>query len=158
MCRNAFEYCNSCKLLIDKPTRITSSSATLIDHIISDNVTSEAISGIGLSDISDHLAVFAIIPASYKCNKPNRRIIHDMTNLNQDHFWNDLWQQLNENLTQDDDDPNAYISDFCNLFSQTIDKHVARRPITRRKQFSTLKPWITNGLPTSKVEKRRSVY
>ena len=90
---------NSCKLLIDKPTRITPSSATLIDHIISNNVSSETISGIGLCDISGHLAVFAIIPASYKCNKTNKRIIYDMRNVNQDHFLNDLCQQFNENLT-----------------------------------------------------------
>ena len=48
---------NSCNLLIDKPTQITSSSATLIDHILSNNVSSETISGIGLCDTSDHLAV-----------------------------------------------------------------------------------------------------
>ena len=45
---------NSCNLLIDKPTRITSSSAALIDHIISNNVSSETIRGIGLCDIFDH--------------------------------------------------------------------------------------------------------
>ena len=88
---------NSCKSLIDKPTRRTSSSATHIDYIISNNIISGAISGIGLSDISDHLAVFAIIPASHKCNKPNKRIIRDMRNFNQDHFLNDLCQQFNEN-------------------------------------------------------------
>ena len=91
---------NSCKLLIDKPTRIIFSSATLIDHIISNNVSSETISEIGLCDISDHLAVFAIIPASCKCNKPNKRIIRDLKNFNQDHFLNDLCQQFNKNLTQ----------------------------------------------------------
>ena len=118
---------NSCKLLIDKPTRITSSSATFIDHIISNNVSSETISGIGLSGISDHLGVFAIIPASYKCNKPIKRIIRDMRNFNQDHFLNDLVNGMyDENLTQDDDDSNAYFSNFHNLFSQTIDKHALR--------------------------------
>ena len=140
---------NSCKLPIDEPTRITTSSATLIDHIISNNVSSKTIGGIGLCDISDHFAVFAIIPASYKCNKPNKRIIHDMKNFNQDHFLNDLYQQFNEKLSQDDDDPNAYFSNFRNLFSQTIDKHSTRRPATRREQFSKRKPWIANGLSTS---------
>ena len=110
---------NSCNLLIiiDKPTRIIFSLATLIEHIISNNVSSETISGIGLCDISDHLAVFAIIPASYKCNKPNKHIIRDMRNFNQNHFLNDLCQQFNENLTPDNNDPNAYFSNFRNLFS-----------------------------------------
>ena len=38
---------------------------------------------------------------------------------------------------------------------QTIDKHATRRPITRREQFSKLKPWITNGLLTSVKTKVR---
>ena len=88
-----------------------------------DNAFSEVISGIGLSDYSDHLAVFAITPASYKCNKPNKRIIWDMRNFNQDHFLNDLYQYFNKNLAQDDDDRKAYFSNFCNLFKQTIHKH-----------------------------------
>ena len=131
---------NSCSLLVDKPTRITSSSATIIDHIISNNVASETISGIGLCDTSNHLAVFAIIRASYTRNKPNKRIIRDMRNFNQDHFLNDLCQQFNKNLTPDDSDPNAYFSNFGNLFSQTIDKYATRRPITRPEQFSKRKP------------------
>ena len=146
---------NSCNLLIDKPTQITFSSATLIDHFLSNNVSSGTISGIGLCDISDHLAVFAIIPASYKCNKPNKRIIRDMSNFNQDHFLNDLRQQFNEKVTPDDNDPNAYFSNFCNLFSQAIDKHATWRPITRREQFSKRKPWITDGLLTSVKTKVR---
>ena len=64
-----------------------------------------------------------------------------MRNFNQD-----LCQQFNENLPQDADDPNVYFSNFHNIFSQTIDKHATRRPITRREQFSKRKRWITNGL------------
>ena len=78
-----------------------------------------------------------------------------MRNFNQDHFLNDLCQQFNENLTPDDNDPNAYFSNFRNLFSQTIDKPATWRPITRREQFSKRKPWITNGLLTSVKTKVR---
>ena len=131
---------NSCKLLFDKPTRTTSSSATLIDHIIRNNISSETISGIGLCGITDHLAVFAIIPASYKFNKRNKRISRDIKNFNQDHFLNDLCQQFNENLTPEDNDPNAYFSNFRNLLSQKMDKNATKRPITRREQFSRNNP------------------
>ena len=146
---------DSCKLFIDKPTRITSSSVIFIDHIISNDVSSETISEIGLCGISDHLVVFAIILASYKCNKPNKRIIRDMRNFNQDHFVNDLCQHFNENLTPEDNDPNAYFSNFRNLLSQTIDKHATMKPITRREQFSKRKSLITNGLLTSVKTKAR---
>jgi len=36
----------SCKLLIDKPTRITKHSTTLIDHIYTNEVKSSIVSGI----------------------------------------------------------------------------------------------------------------
>ena len=78
-----------------------------------------------------------------------------MRNFNQDHFLNDLCQQFNENLTPDDNNSNAYFPNFRNLFSQTIDEHATRRPITRREQFSKRKPWITNGLLTSVKTKVR---
>ena len=97
------------------------------------NACSEAISGIGLSDILDHLAVCAMKLASYRLNKPNKRVIRDMRNFNQNHFLNNLCQQFNENLTQDDGDSNAYFSNFRKVFSKTIDKHATRRPISRQE-------------------------
>ena len=78
-----------------------------------------------------------------------------MRSFNQDHFLNDLCQQFNENLTPDDNDPNAYFSNFRNLLSHTIEKHATRRPITRREHFSKRKPWITNGFLTSVKTKVR---
>ena len=56
--------------------------------------------------------------------------------------------QFNENLTQSDGNPNAYFLNLCDLVLQTIDKHVTRRPVTRRKLPSKRKPWINNGLLT----------
>jgi len=50
----------SCKLLVDKPTRIPKRSTTLIDHIYTNDVKSSIVSGIIIDDISDHLPIFAI--------------------------------------------------------------------------------------------------
>ena len=48
--------------LITKPTRVTKTSATLIDHILTNNLDSESRhkQGILCTDISDHYAVFHI--------------------------------------------------------------------------------------------------
>ena len=48
--------------LITKPTRVTSSSSTLIDHILSNNidVSSEHMQGILYTSMSDHFAIFHI--------------------------------------------------------------------------------------------------
>ena len=46
--------------LIDKPTRIIAYSATLIDHIFTNELDSTVSSGLLINDISDHLPIFAI--------------------------------------------------------------------------------------------------
>ena len=47
-----------CKLLIDKPTRITKHSTTLIDQIYTNDVKSSIVSDIIIDDFSDHLPIF----------------------------------------------------------------------------------------------------
>ena len=46
--------------VIAKPTRISHDSATLIDHIYTNNITSPSKSGIITTDIADHFGVFHI--------------------------------------------------------------------------------------------------
>ena len=47
--------------LTTKPTRLTSHSATLIDHIYTNSRSSEITSGIIVTDISDHFGIFSTI-------------------------------------------------------------------------------------------------
>ena len=54
---------NSLYPLISKPTRITSSTATLIDNIFTNNLELKMNSGILYTDWSDHLPVFQKLPA-----------------------------------------------------------------------------------------------
>ena len=53
---------SSMKCLIDKPTRITETSKTLIDHIYTNNIKTSLYSEIRISDISDHFPVLSIAP------------------------------------------------------------------------------------------------
>ena len=47
--------------IIETDTRITSTSASLIDHVYTNNVENITCSGTILTDISDHLPIFALI-------------------------------------------------------------------------------------------------
>lgn len=58
--------------LIQRPTRITSTSSTLIDNILINSLEFDITSGILLTDISDHLPVFKIIHIN-----DNMKIKHD---------------------------------------------------------------------------------
>ncbi len=53
--------------MIYKPTRITSKSATVIDNIFTNAVEGKVVSGILITDISDHLPVFTLYK-NYQCN------------------------------------------------------------------------------------------
>ena len=51
--------------LINRPTRVTKSSATIIDHVLTNTIIdSEVQSGIIKADISDHFAVFSLMKTS----------------------------------------------------------------------------------------------
>ena len=43
---------------ITKPTRVTKNSATLIDHIYSNNISTSTTSGIIITDVADHFGTF----------------------------------------------------------------------------------------------------
>ena len=44
--------------MITKPTRISETSSTLIDHIYSNNIKKAHSSGIVITDVSDHLGTY----------------------------------------------------------------------------------------------------
>ena len=48
------------KCLINRPTRVCKNSKSLLDHIYSNNLNSQLMPGIAISDISDNYPVFAL--------------------------------------------------------------------------------------------------
>ena len=59
---------------INKPTRISNTSATLIDNVFT-NILPSPKSGILLTDISDHLPIFMIMPSCKFDVSSNNHII-----------------------------------------------------------------------------------
>ena len=62
-------YAYGFRPLIDKPTRITTHTPTLIDNILTNN-TCEISSGILYSDLSDHFPLFQFTPVCFQ-NSPS---------------------------------------------------------------------------------------
>ena len=89
--------------VITKPTRITSHTVTLIDHIYT-NIVNRLTSGIVTVDISDHLPVFCMVDTPLK--KQNRQnmyfrdyskfytesYLHDIHTID----WNVITEQCND--------------------------------------------------------------
>ena len=71
-------HSNNVLPIITKPTRITNYTATLIDHIYSNN-TNQMISGIATIDISDHLpsTISSVLLIYQYKNKKSKRFLRD---------------------------------------------------------------------------------
>ena len=76
--------------LINKPTSIASTSATTIDHILTNVLQCQLFTGIINYDLTDHFPAFVkascCIKKSYKYDKPVRSLV----NFNPEQFREDL--------------------------------------------------------------------
>ena len=75
--------------VITKPTRITSHTATLIDHIYT-NTVNRLTSGIVTVDISDHLPVFCMVDTPLKKQNRQNMYARDYSKFNTESYLNDI--------------------------------------------------------------------
>ena len=87
--------------LIDKPTRLGESSATLLDHLYTNNLTTPITSGILESDISDHLPTFVLI-RSYipPYSSTSYKFRRHLNKIDYEQFNNELYDILQNKLSQ----------------------------------------------------------
>ena len=75
-------YSNSLFPVITKPTRVTSSSATLIDNLFTNVIANaQSFTGILYADVSDHFPIFYIDPST-KVKIPHKYIRKQQQNAN----------------------------------------------------------------------------
>ena len=134
--------------LITKLTRVTEKTATLIDHILTNNldVASEHEQGILCTDISDHYAIFHIagnISHDNLKDLAKTRQIRDMRRQNIEKFTNEM-QQINWNCVTDKSDAQASYSEFHRVISQKYNKCYPYRKMN--KPYYNNKPWLTNAM------------
>ena len=90
--------------LIDKPSRITQYSASLIDNIFTNELTNQIISGLRINDISDHFPIFSLTRSSPKrLNSLNYKTIRKSSKESVDAFIEDLNRQTWQNTYKSDD-------------------------------------------------------
>ena len=92
----------SCYLIptADKPTRVRSTSATLIDNIFVNNPEMVPVSGNIISDISDHFSQFCILTSTVNQTKGESRKVRDFSKFSSDSFTVDIsqvdWKEIVE--------------------------------------------------------------
>ena len=132
--------------LVDKPTRITPHSSTLIDNIFV-NSFQEHISGLLYTDVSDHLPIFAVDTSSRgqatetrvtRYRRVNERLIEQFKRSVAQYDWYNLYQIENAE--------DAY-NHFASVLRTLYDQHFPM--VDCRDKSKPDKPWISSAIKQS---------
>lgn len=144
--------------IITKPTRITPTTATLLDHIYTNKSNIPMISAIIVNDISDHFGTFHI---QMKQNQANSRSnskaylpkrIFNETNIN---TFNELLTTTNFHPVLQSTCPESSYDKFITLYKEAFDKAFPLKHVKLNKNFVKKEPWMTEGLLTSMRKKHK---
>ena len=144
--------------LITKPTQVTNSSKTIIDHILNNDTHSILTPGVLTYFISDHYPIFCTISnPTFKTTKKN--MIYSFQNIalvNGDQFRSDLYSVLihtYSNITANSF--NEHLNQLMNAILAVINLHAPLQNATRKQKRLFRKPWITKDLITFIKHKQR---
>ena len=144
--------------LIDRPTRITFHSATLLDNIFTNVFDNKIKSGIFVSDITDHYPIFQITSSlSIKSHPDRLKYNRSFSHCNRRSFvnrvelgdWNDA---INENSVN-----RAYtlfVDKLTHIYDLCFPVHHVN--IKSKSNRIPRKPWITSAILTSIRRKSNS--
>ena len=141
--------------LINRPTRVTAQTATLIDNVFcNDIVNVNHFNGILYADISDHYPVFSINLGSHVEEKQTcvrTRKINEVTiNLFKDDLRKINWDDILKNSSAQDAFTQFYTL-FIKLYNQSFPKVI--KPTT----YKNRKTWLTIGLKNS-IKTKNKLY
>ena len=138
------------------PTRITSTTRTLIDNIFS-NATNpeEAVSGNLTISLSDHLAQFLFMPNDQ--SKPEElkklKTVIDRRKFDQENYILDMFD-LNWNINNFED-PNDAFAHLESHIDNVNKKYIHTRTLTKKEMRDLENPWIDNEIKN--MIKRRNI-
>ena len=134
------------KQLVTKPTHVSDTFATLIDHIYSSNPP--VVKNVNAMDvsISDHLPVSCSIAVKYDKMNPKSHIsirYRCFKRFCKERFLADLAQTPFHNV-YNHNSPNEALSVWYELFLAVLDKHAPMKE--KRVKHSTIPPWLTDDI------------
>merc|ERR1712055_931573 len=140
------------------PTRITSRSASIIDHIFvkipPKLIQIKCFSGNLITDLSDHLPNFTFLDLKTQ-NTKKRPFVRLFTEKNKKLFADKLHEEAPLINTNDLTDPNRAYNIFSNNYLRLFNKYF---PLTKlSKKASKDKPHITSGIKVS-IKYKNKLY
>ena len=138
---------------ITVPTRVTHSSATLIDHLFLKISDKNVLSGTIVNDITDHYINFLCIDIK-KSQTPQILNFRNQSQSAMNNFVSALeqqdWSAVLSNL-----DANQSYNLFINIYKDLMNKHLPLVKVNFNKQYHKIKPWMTKGILTSLRNKNK---
>ena len=138
--------------VVSKPTRCTLTSATLIDHVITNSIADSYETIILISQLSDHFPVLHFLSCSKHRSTPKTIAKRDFSDANLNYFRTSLsalgWQDVISAS-----DPQLALNSFSETFTSLYDIHFPLVTKKFNKNFHRIEPWITGGLLTSRRKK-----
>ena len=147
------------RLAITLPTKINKVRHTVIDNILTDQVTEGMISGNLSIAISDHLPSFLLVPNENECRSPKQKIFRrDTKNFERENFILDfLGVNWDDVLQLGKKDVNISLSSFLDRFNGLLDKYMPLKKVNPKKLKSRNKPWVTNEI-LHKIKYKNKVF
>jgi hypothetical protein len=150
-------FSNSFIPQICKPTRVTNSSATLIDNIFSNIIhNSPTTNGIIISDISDHFPIFYIkyFNNSTSQSNPEYKLKRQINEINRAKFTQEIIGSDWTEIMTETDAQESYTK-FHNHLTKVFEKCF---PIKKVKiGYLTKLPWLTPGMKKS-IKIKQKLY
>ena len=143
--------------LINRPTRITNHTATIIDHIYTNNynVDSKLLQGILITDVSDHFAIFHITINESKqetCDEPE--LIRQVNERNLAKYDNEI-RNVNWSNVYECSDAQTAFTKFVDIHTNVFNRSFPIIPV--KKRYRNRLPWLTQGLKIS-IKTKNNLY
>jgi hypothetical protein len=137
-----------------KPTRVTHTSATLIDHVITNDISHSSTSGIIINDVADHFAIFYISTSTLNNTKSQIKQTRLVTEQNIAIFKSHL-ANIDFASVMHATCPNEAYDTFFNLYKQSFNQSFPLRNFTISQKAIKREQWMTSGLVISSRNKSR---
>ena len=157
---------NGTFLPIDKYTRVLGNFRSIIDHVITNDISNTIFPCVFLSDIIDHFPIAIIVERKNKQQDNSRYnkqpyFFRNLKKFNYDSFINNLqssintfWHSLSFKYSNKTD---KLFSNFIELVSATINMHAPLKKASCKKCKLMNKPWITKGILVS-IRRKQKLY
>ena len=133
---------NSLYPLISKPTRITSSTATLIDNIFTNNLELNMNSGILYTDLSDHLPVFQVTHLKMIVEPPRQKRFVRLINSTTMSAFRSKLEGVDWSSVYSNNSVNESYDTFSSLLTSAYSMSFPLQPACSKPHRSS-KPWFS---------------